>query len=96
MNTNSEKNKIRILGILEGLTLLGLLFVTMPLKYVYHLKTPNLILGMIHGFLFVIFIVLLFQIKEKENLSWGLFFKLFLCSVFPFGFLLAEWRGWWK
>ena len=93
---NVEKKRVRLLGIIEGFTLLGLLFITMPLKYLYQIKTPNLILGMIHGFLSVIFFVLLFQLKDKENLSWSLFYKLFLCSILPFGFLIAEWRNWWK
>ncbi len=91
-----EISKLRWLGVLEGLTLLGLLLITMPLKYIYLIPTPNKILGMIHGFLFVIYLVYLFQVKEKRNWSYKKFFILFLLSSIPFGFVISEIRKEWN
>ena len=72
-------------GKLEGFSFLALLFIAMPLKYVFHHPEYVRIAGMIHGFLFVIFmitIVILFQNKQitiKDALL------AFLFSIIPFG-----------
>jgi integral membrane protein len=74
-----------IVAILEGLSYLFILFVSMPLKYFADMPMPNKIGGMFHGILFVLYIVLLFPTAKKLN--WG--FKTIaigaLASVIPFG-----------
>lgn len=91
-----EVFRLRWLGVLEGLTLLGLLGITMPLKYLYQIPTPNKILGLVHGFLFVIYLVYLFQVKEKRNWSYKKFFILVILSSIPFGFVISEIRKEWN
>ncbi|WP_108977774.1 DUF3817 domain-containing protein [Leptospira ryugenii] len=88
--------RLRYLGLLEGLSLLSLLYITMPLKYKYQMPLPNQILGMVHGILFVFYVVFLYQIKEELNWSWQKTIQLFLCSVLPFGFVYVEWKELWK
>lgn len=45
---------LRVVGIIEGISYLILLLISMPLKYIYKNPTPVLINGWIHGVLFTI------------------------------------------
>ncbi|MEH6657193.1 DUF3817 domain-containing protein [Leeuwenhoekiella marinoflava] len=75
----------QIISILEGISLLLILFVTMPLKYGFDNPEPNQIIGMAHGLLFLTYVVM--AILVKSELSWN--FKTLLivlvCSIIPFG-----------
>lgn len=76
----------RIISILEGLSYLIILSVTIGLisrDYVFSL-------GMAHGVLFMLYLVLSLLVSNKKGWSvliWGL---LFLASLIPFAFILVE------
>lgn len=75
----------RILSLLEGISFLLILFVTMPLKYLMDNGMPNKVIGMAHGFLFLGYIVMAIMMKERmkwNNKTLGI---VLLCSVIPFG-----------
>ena len=57
----------------------------MPLKYIFDLGTPNQIIGMAHGILFLVYVVL--AILVKNELDWNLktLLIVLVCSVIPFG-----------
>jgi integral membrane protein len=75
----------RGISILEGLSLLILLFVAMPIKYI--LGDPEYVkhVGMAHGLLFVAYV--LFAIMTKFELDWKpkTLLIVFAASVIPFG-----------
>jgi integral membrane protein len=75
----------RGISILEGLSLLALLFIAMPIKYI--LGDPEYVkhVGMAHGLLFVAYI--LFAIMTKFELDWKpkTLLIVFVASVIPFG-----------
>jgi integral membrane protein len=48
----------RIVGFVEGLSLILLLFVAMPLKYMLDMPTAVTIVGSIHGGLFILYMVM--------------------------------------
>ncbi len=48
--------RLRILGLLEGISLLVLLFVAVPLKYFLHHPGLTKTMGPIHGALFLLFV----------------------------------------
>ena len=48
--------RLRIIGFVEGISYLLLLFVAMPLKYLAGLPTAVSAVGMAHGVLFVLFL----------------------------------------
>lgn len=75
----------RGISLLEGLSLLVLLFVAMPLKYVWGNPEYVRVVGMAHGLLFVAYI--LFAIMTKFELNWKVktLFIVFAASVIPFG-----------
>lgn len=76
---------LRLVAILEGWSYIILVLVAMPLKYVF--SNPILIrpVGMIHGVLFVgyILLVLLCMWQYKWSIWKG--FLVFLISLVPFG-----------
>jgi len=58
---------LRLVGLLEGISFLLLLFIAMPVKYM--MDNPILVkyVGMGHGVLFVLFLVVLFAVCENRN-----------------------------
>ncbi|MES2516112.1 MAG: DUF3817 domain-containing protein [Bacteroidota bacterium] len=74
-----------LIGKIEGYSYLVLLFVAMPLKYVY--KTPEYVrpLGSIHGALFIAFMVLLAILFFKYKMPFKKAVYAFLLSLIPFG-----------
>lgn len=75
----------RIISYLEGISYLLILFVTMPLKYLFEEPQPNKIIGMAHGVLFLLYIVLAFLVKPEKKWSNKTLFIVLLCSILPFG-----------
>jgi|SRR5690554_3600338 len=75
------------ISLLEGLSLLLLLFVAMPLKYLLGMAQVVSIVGMVHGILFLIYLA--FSLIAAHKAKWSLFFYLWalLCAVIPFGFI---------
>lgn len=72
-------------GIAEGYSYLLLFFVAMPLKYFADMPQYVRIVGMIHGVLVVLFLVLLIQMHLQVKLSMKNSAYAFLLSLIPFG-----------
>ncbi|CAD7797500.1 hypothetical protein CHRY9390_00179 [Chryseobacterium aquaeductus] len=64
-------NVYRKTALVEGISYLILLFIAMPLKYIFSIPEPVKYFGWIHGVLFLFFIVVLLaaSIKYKWNLK---------------------------
>ena len=75
----------RMISYLEGISYLLILFVTMPLKYLFEEPQPNKVIGMAHGVLFLLYIVLAFLVKPEKNWSTKTLLIVLLCSIIPFG-----------
>ena len=83
---NTPIARLRTIGFLEGSSLLILLFIAMPVKYL--LDEPALVrsVGMAHGVLFLLFVICTLGIAMTEKwpfrtTTW----KVLLASVVPFG-----------
>ena len=72
-------------AILEGFSYLFILFIGMPLKYGLDMPTPNYIGGMIHGFLFMLYIALIIPTGRKLNWSVKIMAIAAVASIIPFG-----------
>lgn len=66
MNLKSSFGLLRLCALLEGISYL-LFALTMPLKYMYDIKTPNKIVGMIHGGLFIAYVLLVFVESQEKK-----------------------------
>jgi integral membrane protein len=81
--------RLRIIAFIEGCSYLLLGF-TMILKYKFSMPEPNYVVGLAHGILFLLYIVLLLQVSFLHR--WNLLKMLmaFLASLIPFGTFYAD------
>lgn len=82
---------LRVIAILEGLSYLAL-FITMPLKYMYEMPRPNYIVGMAHGMLFMLYIVLVLWVGTSQKWKWNTILWALVASVIPFGTFVADYK----
>lgn len=82
----------KILATLEGISALLLFFFAMPLKYIW--DNPEYIrpMGMAHGVLFTIYIVMATMLKFELNWPWKKYIIICLASIPPFGTFWMEWK----
>lgn len=80
----------RIISILEGISYLLLFGVTMPLKYIANMPEPNQVIGMIHGILFVIYVIMAVVLQRKYGWSYTTLMIMLFCSILPFGTFWME------
>ena len=81
---------LRLVGLFEGISFLLLLFIAMPVKYM--MDNPILVkyVGMGHGVLFVLFLVVLFAACGKQKWSLSMFLMGPTASILPFGPFLFD------
>ena len=84
MQTNSIR-LLRRVGMIEGVSLLVLLFIAMPLKYIWQQPMAVKIIGWIHGALFVLFMILAFRVYEQKSWSFKKLILAFVAAFLPFG-----------
>ena len=90
MNTTLPK-VFRVLSVLEGLSLITLLFIAMPARYQFGVDFVWPV-GMAHGVLWLAFVVMSLLVSHLQRWSIGAWLLALLCSVLPFGFLLLDAR----
>ncbi|MCU0327995.1 MAG: DUF3817 domain-containing protein [Chitinophagales bacterium] len=78
------------LAIVEGISFLVILFITMPLKYVAEMPMPNKFVGMIHGVLFIYYVIGVFLIKDKASWTSKDVLIALVASILPFGTFYVE------
>lgn len=84
--------KFRIIGFIEGISYLVLLFIAMPMKYMMGIAVATKIVGMTHGILFIIFLIILMQAAQKHNFSMKDSIIFFVASLIPFGTFYTDKR----
>jgi integral membrane protein len=76
---------LKLIALLEGVSLLTLLFVAMPMKYMMAMPEMVQMIGPVHGVLFLVFnvvLVLYFVMKKVTADQMGLGM---IASLLPFG-----------
>ncbi|WP_057831358.1 DUF3817 domain-containing protein [Colwellia sp. TT2012] len=76
----------RIISMLEGLSFLILLSVTLGFVSRDYVSQ----LGMLHGVLFMIYLFLSLIVAKKQQWSFGILLSLFIASIVPFAFIGVE------
>lgn len=81
---------LRIMGVLDGISLLTLLFIAMPLKYIWHYPVAVSINGALHGgiFLIYVFAIVVVQLRLQWQVWWSLI--CVLVAFIPFGNFVLE------
>lgn len=85
--------QLRILLHLEGVSLLVLLFVAMPLKYVAGYPVAVRIVGSLHGILFLSYLAGVVEIGLERRWSRGRIAVAMVASIVPFGSFALD-RAW--
>ena len=88
----TQIGRLRILAYSEGVSFLLLLMVTVPLKYIMGLKGPNMFIGLIHGLLFIAYVIAVVQIKFDQNWTYKKTFLALLAAVIPLGTFWADFK----
>jgi integral membrane protein len=76
---------LRIVGFIEGFSFLLLLFIAMPMKYVWGNPVLVKYVGMGHGILVIAFLLLLLMVFEREKWSLNMYIAGLAAAILPFG-----------
>ena len=85
LKLDNMKSIFRVVSFLEGISYLLLLFIAVPIKYFSEDASYVKLLGMPHGVLFMLYVVLAFMIKPEQKWDTKTFLFVLLASVIPFG-----------
>ena len=91
LKTNT--GRLRILGFLEGVSLLVLIFVAVPMKYALNDPSLTKSLGPIHGAIFLLFLLntLSVGVEQKwkfKSTTW----KIIVACFIPFGTFYIDYK----
>ena len=78
--------RLRIIGFMEGVSLLALVFLAVPMKYIWHDASATKLIGPIHGALFLLFVfnAISVGIERKWNFR-TITLKVLIACLVPFG-----------
>ncbi|PGT81882.1 DUF3817 domain-containing protein [Bacillus sp. AFS040349] len=76
---------LRLTAILEGISYLVLLLIAMPLKYFLDFPFAVSLVGAVHGFLFIAYLLMVAIVKFRKK--WSILWALWavLLAFIPFG-----------
>ncbi|MBE7177639.1 MAG: DUF3817 domain-containing protein [Mucilaginibacter polytrichastri] len=78
--------RLRIIGFLEGLSLIILVFIAVPVKYWANDPAMVRMIGPVHGVLFLLFIFNALSVGVEQNWNFRrTTWKVLLACVIPFG-----------
>ena len=78
--------RLRIIGFLEGVSLLVLLFIAVPMKYYFQNPSLSKTLGPIHGAIFLLFLFNTLSLGIEQNWKFKTTtWKIILACFIPFG-----------
>jgi integral membrane protein len=82
----TKVGRLRIIAFLEGLSLIALVFIAVPVKYFFDYPALTKTLGPIHGALFILFVFNVLSIGVElqwkfKTTTW----KVLLACMIPFG-----------
>lgn len=80
----------RKIAIAEGISFLILLGIAMPLKYFAGMPLAVTIVGLLHGILFIAFMVLAWEMKNalKKDMKW--YAICFVAAILPLGTFILD------
>jgi integral membrane protein len=80
----------RVFAWLTGVGLVVLVFVAMPLKYIWHIDAPTTVVGVTHGWLYMFYIVAALILAERVR--WKPLFAvlILLAGTIPLASFFAE------
>jgi integral membrane protein len=80
-----DLGRLRIVGYIEGVTLISLLFVAVPLKRIFGMPELVSVLGPIHGLTFVAYLVCVINVVSSGGWLKREIFRTVIVAIIPFG-----------
>lgn len=85
-------HRLRIIGFVEGTSMLVLLFIAMPLKYLADSPAAVKYVGWAHGILFMLYMAVAFQAWLHYKWPFRRLVYAFIAAFLPFGtFVFDRW-----
>ncbi|MGB0869144.1 MAG: DUF3817 domain-containing protein [Flavobacteriales bacterium] len=81
---------LKLVGLIEGISFLVILFVTMPMKYIFSMPELNKPVGMAHGVLFIAYVILVIMVGIERKWKTSAIFWSLLASIIPLGTFYAD------
>lgn len=88
--TSAQFKDMRRISAIEGITLILLLFIAVPLKYLAHMPIATMILGSIHGGAFMYYLWVLHKTAKHGKWSLVEVLGLVIAATVPFGVIGIE------
>jgi integral membrane protein len=82
--------QFKVIAFLEGISLILLLFIAMPLKYIWNMPEAVTAVGMAHGILFLAYVAFAFLIYNEMRWNLKDLSIVLLASLIPFGTFYME------
>ncbi|SDK29349.1 DUF3817 domain-containing protein [Sediminibacillus albus] len=89
---NSPIRLFRVFGMIEGTSLVILLFIAMPLKYMAGLAEIVTVVGSLHGFFFILYLLVIAYTTFKTRWALRWIFSSVLVAFIPFGNYVLDYR----
>ncbi len=81
----SELQKFRFINKIEGISIIILLFIAMPMKYSFGYPMATKVVGMLHGLLVFAFIYQIIEAKKEAGFTLKETALYSILSLIPFG-----------
>lgn len=89
----TKTGRLRLLALLEGGSLLLLLFIAMPMKYIWGNPSGTRLIGPLHGALFLLFIINTLSVGVEQGWQFRVTtWKVLLACIIPFGTFYIDWK----
>jgi len=82
----------RLIALLEGMSFILLLGIAMPLKHYFSKPEAVKIVGMSHGILFMLYLIILLMIHLKLKWTIQKTSLAFVAALLPFGTFYADYK----
>jgi len=81
--------RLRVVALAEGMTLLALVGIAVPLKHLAGFPSATSLLGPIHGMAFLAYFWMLFNVVSSDDWTRNEVARLVVAALVPFGALLS-------
>jgi integral membrane protein len=82
---NCPIGRLRVVGVVEGISFLLLLGVAMPLKYMAGMPQAVSVVGMAHGILWMLYVGAVIDVRLRRDWPLSRMAIAVLASILPFG-----------
>jgi integral membrane protein len=90
---NTKVGRLRLIGILEGISLLVLIGVAVPLKHLLHEPMLVKIMGPVHGLLFLLFVINTLSVGIAYRWKFSVTtWKVLVACLVPLGTFYVDWK----